>query len=1160
MRLLEIEVENFGLFHGTSVSLGDGRFHLVCGPNEAGKSTLHQLMRELLFGFPIRNPYAFAEHDGEMAATALAEMKDGSRIRFRRRKGTKNTVTGEVEGTGRNINESGLIGLLGNANAEMYQNVFGFSLAELASGEASLKNARLEEALYGGGLGGLANFQRSLAAIQAEHQSLFAPKAHKGRTINKLLADIHEGSTKLGHAIVKPRDYKELCERRGECMEAAEALRKRREECFRQQSHVERLSQALPLWQRLTQANEELASLDVPATFPLAAAEEFRQIRQQLRQLGEEVKAAEDELAEINADLAQIHLEPELIAKEAAIKQCVQQLGLIKGCREDIPKRQYEADMDRSRLRATLNELHPGWDLSHLEQFRTSLAQRDQVKRMVAESVSLEKRADAISLQQSAKQTKLTKDLQELNHLKAIPGVPQLEKLLQRSGQYQADREQVEEAAPQLADLDSQIRELRRKIAGPFGVSVEQVESLPVPLLTSVQEFGRDFAAAAEDLRQSANDHNQAKKDLSRSKEELKQFDATQRVFDRKAVAEQRNRRDDGWRLIRQTYVEGEHVESQVQLWLGEGSASLPDRYEQEVFKADNLADDCQDKAELVARREHIAAEIARYETRVAEAHSQWKHCQAERDHLDASWRELWSACGLSPKSPDVMAEWLHLHAQLSERVHDRVALNRRLEQYQQRISAFEESLRAAVGSDGEPDVRLALAQEQTQKARDAALQVSRLNRDIPTQQEELQQLSRDRTEVVRQQADWGGRWEKLLTEFGFPTEWDVRLADSMLSELANARTKYQSVGATEKRIREMADTVTAFEQQVAALCNSVGRDLQMLPGEEAASQLNDRLTEAEQAAKQHTTLLTQHQRTKQRLESRQTQCNGLRDRLDALRMNAGVASDDEFERMAANAESRKVLSDESDRLRRDFGRIAANEDRSRFEVELAAADTDSLTLAFQQGKQELSSLEEQHTQAVEQAALAKKNVEEIEQQQVNELSQKLESDRAELRDAVSRWAPLVLAEAMLTQAIARFERENQPAMLRDVGQFFAKLTRGRYTSLQQKLDENRTLVLSQANGKDKEPHQLSTGTREQLYLAIRLAYAQHYCRENEPLPIAMDDVLVNFDDQRSDAALDLLIELARDIQVIFLTCHQDTIRRIQSRLTEMQPTQLSAK
>ena len=199
---------------------------------------------------------------------------------------------------------------------------------------------------------------------------------------------------------------------------------------------------------------------------------------------------------------------------------------------------------------------------------------------------------------------------------------------------------------------------------------------------------------------------------------------------------------------------------------------------------------------------------------------------------------------------------------------------------------------------------------------------------------------------------------------------------------------------------------------------------------------------------------------------------------------------------------------------------------------------------------------EERHTQAVEQAALAKKKVEEIEQQQqVNEFSQKLESDRAELRDAAGRWAPLVLAEAMLTKAIAHFERENQPAMLRDVGSFFSKLTQGRYTGLRRRLDEQGTLVLAQANGRDKEPHQLSTGTREQLYLAIRLAYAQHYCRENEPLPLVMDDVLVNCDNRRSEAALDMLIELAKDIQLIFLTCHQDTIQRIRSRLPQMEPT-----
>jgi uncharacterized protein YhaN len=1158
MRLLNIEVENFGMFRETSVSLGDGRFHLVCGPNEAGKSTLLQLMRELLFGFPIRNPYAFAEHDGEMAATALAEMRDGARITFRRRKGTKNTVTGQVEGTGRQFNESGLIGLLGNASAEMYQNVFGFSLAELASGEASLKNSRLEEALYGGGLGGLANFQRSLAAIQAEHHSLFAPKAHKGRTINKLLADIHEESAKLVHAMVKPRDYKELCQRRDECTDAAEALRKRRDERFRRQSHIERLKQALPLWQRLMQANEELASLDVPATFPLAAAEEFRQTRQQLWQLGEEVKTAEGELAEINADLARIHLEPELIAKEPAIKQCVQQLAQIASCRRDIPLRRHEVEMARTELVATLSELHPDWGLSHLEQFRTSLDQRDRVKRMETESASLEKRAEKVLLQYADKQAKLAKDSQELARLQAIPAIPQLEKLIQHAGQYRADCEQIEQISSQLVTLDDQINHLRKKIAGPFGIPAEQVESLPVPLAASVQEFGEQYAAAIETLRQATNDHKQARHDLSRRQEELTHFDATQRVPDRQALKAQRDYRDDGWRLIRQRYLEGQHLGSQVDQWLGDESASLPDRYEQEVRKADGLADDCQEKAELVARREQIAADVARYQSRAAETHGELRICQAARDRLDASWREAWRTCGLSPKSPDVMADWLRLHAQLSEKLENRLEVDRRLRQLQKRVSAFQQSLGSAVGEEGDTDDLLSLAQKRVQDARDAASQIFRLNHEIPTQKEELQRLGEDQEELSRQRKTWDRRWKDLLTELGFPTEWDVHLAVTMLSELANARIKYHSVGATEKRIHEMTDAVTAFEQQVATLCGSVGSDLQTLPAEEAASQLNDRLADAKQAAKQHTTLLDQHKRTKRRLESRQAQCAGLRDRLDTLRMDAGVASDDEFERMAASAEKRKVLGDEIDRLHRDFSQIAANENRSQFEAELAAADTDSLVLALQEAEQELFSLEEQYTQAVEQAALAKRNVEEIEQrQQVNELSQTLESNRAELRDAVARWAPLVLAESMLTQAIARFERENQPDMLRDVGLFFAKLTSGRYTGLRKKLDENRSLVLSQANGKDKGPHQLSTGTREQLYLAIRLAYAQHYCRDNEPLPIIMDDVLVNFDDQRRDAALECLIELSQDIQIIFLTCHQDTTQWIKSRLTEMQPTRL---
>jgi uncharacterized protein YhaN len=1159
MRLHKIEVENFGIFHGTDVCFGDGCFNLVCGPNEAGKSTLLQLIRELLFGFAVRNPYAFPEHDGEMAATLSAEMRDGTRIRFRRRKGNRNTVTGEVNGNGRTFDEAGLTRLLGNANVELYQNVFGFSLAELAQGEQSLKHARLEEALYGSGLGGLANLQQILAAIQEEHQSLFmASRQAKKPQINRLLTDIRDGATKLSQSMVKPSDYKENCKRRDECVAAADKLCTDRDECFRRQAHIERLMQALPLWQQLGQAEKELASLDVPATFPLSAAEEFRKFRQQLQQVREEVVAAENELADTEADLTQIHLAPELIAEEAAIKKLVQQMAQVSSCRRDIPLRQHEANTTRSQVLATLNELHSGWDLSHLEEFRTSLAQRDRVDRMAAESAALEKQAQTVLLQHRDKQAALAKDLQELNHLKEVPAVPQLEMLIKRAGQYQADCEQVEQTEVQLATLDGQAAQVCRQMAGPFGIVPEQVESLPVPLLSAVQEFGRDFANAIESLRQATKDHEQAKRELTRCKDELKQFDTTQHVPNRDTLASQRSRRDDGWRLVRQTYVEGQRLESQVQQWLGDGAGSLPDRYEQEVIKADHLADDRQEKAELVARREQIAAEVARQENRLTEAKEELYNCQTARDRLDQSWRGLWSACRLSPKSPEVMVEWLRLHTQLAEKLQNRLVLDTRLQQIRRRVSAFEESLQTALGNEGEPVDLLAQAQIRVQKARDAALQIARLDRNLPAQQEELQQLGHEQDEVARQQETWNGKWQKLLREFGFPVEWDVRLADKMLTQLANARVKYQSVGSTEKRISEMGTTVREFERHIAELCSSLGNDLRMLPAEDAASQINDRLTEAKQAAKQHTTLLAQRQRIEQRLNSRRNQRDRLESRLDELRKAAGVASDEEFERMATSAARHKALSDEIDGLHREIMRIAVNEESLVFEAELLKADSDSLTLAYQQGKEKLASVEREHTNAVEQAALVKKQVEDLEGvHHTNELAQKLQSDRAELRYAVDRWVPLVLAEAMLTESISRFERENQPAMLRDVSQMFSNMTHGRYVGLRRKLDEQGTMVLAEANGKNKEPSQLSTGTREQLYLAIRLAYIRHYCRENEPLPLVMDDVLVNFDDKRGDSALEILIELSQEIQIIFLTCHQSTIQRIKSRLPQMEPTYL---
>ena len=88
----------------------------------------------------------------------------------------------------------------------------------------------------------------------------------------------------------------------------------------------------------------------------------------------------------------------------------------------------------------------------------------------------------------------------------------------------------------------------------------------------------------------------------------------------------------------------------------------------------------------------------------------------------------------------------------------------------------------------------------------------------------------------------------------------------------------------------------------------------------------------------------------------------------------------------------------------------------------------------------------------------------------------------------------------------------------------------------------------------------MSTGTREQLYLAIRLAYVRHYCNTSESLPMVMDDILVNFDDERARSTLACLAEISKHVQIIFLTCHDATVQLANSVMPDAQTLYLGAE
>jgi uncharacterized protein YhaN len=74
----------------------------------------------------------------------------------------------------------------------------------------------------------------------------------------------------------------------------------------------------------------------------------------------------------------------------------------------------------------------------------------------------------------------------------------------------------------------------------------------------------------------------------------------------------------------------------------------------------------------------------------------------------------------------------------------------------------------------------------------------------------------------------------------------------------------------------------------------------------------------------------------------------------------------------------------------------------------------------------------------------------------------------------------------------------------------------------------------------------LNDAARFHLYLSLRLASLEGYLQKSEPLPLVLDDVLVDFDEEGSVAALDVLGELSARMQILLFTHHRHNLELAQ--------------
>jgi uncharacterized protein YhaN len=396
-------------------------------------------------------------------------------------------------------------------------------------------------------------------------------------------------------------------------------------------------------------------------------------------------------------------------------------------------------------------------------------------------------------------------------------------------------------------------------------------------------------------------------------------------------------------------------------------------------------------------------------------------------------------------------------------------------------------------------------------------------------------------------------RWATFLSSAGLPSTIDRDGAADLISRLEGAQadlqeaaTLGQTIGKTERErllwvegVRRLASdlkvpsgddvnvVVERLRQELAAArTNSRSRDALVQRRDEAGRVEREAAATLGNAQAAHAALLASH---------------GVPDgEALAARHARGAARASVVAELAqAEATFRDLVPEaaranvESELRRSDAAATAHERDQINGRITALAAGRDSQTAAEATLQEQLRRLRaEADTSAIR---------------------QELADRRAALESHGRRWLVLRTALELLRETRSEYEERHRPAVLARAETLFMEWTAGEYSGFDRLSESGLEAVVSASDGKRVPLAGLSRGTAEQLYLAMRIALVEHLATRQEPLPLVMDDVLVNFDPTRAQRVARTIEDVARTRQVIYLTCHREVALR-PTRTLELGP------
>lgn len=1135
MKLDRITLENFGVYARQKFQFDGAPLVLVYGPNESGKTTALNGLRHAMFGFPSRTPYLTGK---PMSAEVSGKLADGSIFQFSRKKARKDEVSGK-HGP-RRLEAEDLPALFSNMDLESYQQLFGFSLEELRAGEASLKSAKLSEALAGGGMGGANLLQQLREELTASATTLY--RSRGSSQIGNLLNEIRDRQDELKSLQVLPQAVDELRNKLRRASERGEEAKTRYAELHQQLTRAEKLKQAYPKRHELLRIDQALAAVSVPDGVDATFIAQWSDYAQQQTNLTQSVQQEQSKLAQEQQAIGLLtgsNATPEYSATIEALGHQAADVPKVRSQLIELKRQHDEAEASRLRALETLGISEPSDSMLKLS---VSVPKRGELEgwaaayertcnELLSVNAKLESAADQLSRMEDSSSIDIPDNISTLTEL-----------VTKIRDEEQATDELIESVCEKCESAEYEISGARLKNRLTDCPTLDY--SWPVPASQDVARFLRNFEELQRSAAQIEREIQRLETDYSSSERELRELE--------------RDGERSMWGELRQVAAERDQV---VNNWLDDLSEPLiacsltPEQQKLRLQqlrllfqRSDGLLQQIVDTAETLAKIAQAQKHLQNIYDTISSLRQQLLQESGRRAELEQQWLDAWKNCPFTPLAPDLMSSWVVEYEAWSRvaaalDIERRKLVTRRATIKQLRSELIDQ-WPTVIEFEAPWQSLLDQLEKWTQVARVSQSENARRT-TVQTMHSELEHrhelLNKDKIELELVYKQW-------LATHGLPAAWPLAQVTVLVDGVDRLKRDLQTLKRTETQIEELTARLTAFEAKVCELASE--SEVGAFAPETLAERWLAALQSSRKDAAERAKLSASIEHRTARLEEMTTRLTDIECRLAGLSASV-VDAHGELDRMAFDALMERAQQATQLRIERNetwssIEILAGKEPVESFMQALAEVDESQLALQIIEIKRSLAQCETERQQADQDVGALASQLEQLAKSDAAQrCGQRLHALRGQLAELSEQWVVGRLAQELLSRCIDRFAVDNEPVLLQLTHQFLSKLTGGRYTSVDYAAGTDGSFCVRNARGEAIEPSKLSTGTREQLYLAIRMAFITHYSEQHEPLPVLMDDCFVNFDDARTRLALQTLLGWKDSVQTILLSCHGRVVQQL---------------